>query len=264
VRYFGSGRDLIYIGAAAALALGAGAATADGTRPHPNSGMQGTIDWSGLYLGGQLGGAWSNADWTAQNSNYFDTLGPVVVGVDFDQHPSGVIGGIFAGYNYQSGPWLVGLELSWTAEDLKERNASPYFPQIDTYTTEIDWLTTATGRLGYAWDRWLLVFKGGWAGANVELTMLDKVALIEASKDLWANGWTVGIGAEYMLYEGVSLGLAYDYVALNIGNETVTCPRCGTGRGFGTPVVDGDMEVQSVMARVSFFMPVEGGSILGR
>jgi hypothetical protein len=44
-------------------------------------------------------------------------------------------------------------------------------------------LTTVTGRLGYARDRWLAYAKGGWAGADVELTLFDRFALVRASSD---------------------------------------------------------------------------------
>jgi len=264
MRYFGSGRDLISIGAAAAFALvGAGAATADATRPHPRSDMQGTADWSGFYAGGQIGGAWSTLDWQYQNANYFDTLGAVVVGNAFDHDPQGVIGGVLGGYNYQTGPWILGVELSASAADLDQELASPLFPKIDTTTNRINWLTTAAGRLGYAWDRWLVFATGGWAGADVKLTLIDQSAAVYASDSQWVNGWTAGGGVEYMLCDGISLGATYTYADLSLNNQTVVCPNCaGIGAGFGTPVVDGDIRLQSVMARVSFFMPVASGSML--
>ncbi len=37
---------------------------------------------------------------------------------------------------------------------------------------DVSWLTTVTGRVGYAWDRWLAYAKGGWAGvAGIEIDM---------------------------------------------------------------------------------------------
>lgn len=60
--------------------------------------------WTGFYSGAELGSAWSTLDWNFQNANYFNTSGGVVIGNAFDQSPSGVIGGAFGGYTYQSGP----------------------------------------------------------------------------------------------------------------------------------------------------------------
>lgn len=208
--------------------------------------------WGGFYAGGELGGAWSKFDWTYTNPNYFNTLGATLLGSDFSHSASGVIGGVFAGYNYQTGPWVLGVELSAAGSSLERQQASPFFPAIDTYTSKIDWLATATGRVGYAWDRWLVFAKGGWAGADIKLTLDDSLALVHADTSTWANGWTLGTGVEYMLREGISLGVVYDYADLSIDGKTVTCPACGSGVGFGTPIVNGDIRVQSVMARLSF------------
>jgi outer membrane immunogenic protein len=239
-------------GAAAILFLLAapastGAASAD---PLPSAPLD--AQWGGFYAGGELGGAWSTFDWTYTNPNFFNTLGATLLGSDFSQSASGVIGGAFAGYNYQTGPWVLGVELSAAGSSLERQQPSPFFPAIDTYTSKIIWLATATGRVGYAWDRWLVFAKGGWAGADVELTLDDNLLGVSADSKTWANGWTLGAGAEYMLREGISLGVVYDYVDLSIDGKSITCPACGTGVGFGTPIVNGDIRVQSVMARLSF------------
>ena len=212
------------------------------------------LRWAGFYAGGEVGGAWSNLDWTFTNPNYFNTLGAALLGSDFSHSANGVIGGAFAGYNFQTGPWVLGVELSATGANLKREEPSPFFPVSDTYTPKISWLATATGRVGYTWDRWLVFAKGGWAGADVGLTLNDATAGVRADLKTWANGWTAGVGVEYMLREGISLGVVYDYVDLGIDGKTVTCPNCGTGVGFGTPIINGDIRVQSVMARLSFYL----------
>jgi outer membrane immunogenic protein len=149
---------------------------------------------------------------------------------------------------------VLGLELAATASDLSGTRASPFFPAIDTYGTEVNWLATVAGRVGYAWDRWLVYGRGGWTGGDVELTLVDQGASVMASKRTWANGWTLGAGAEYRLWRHVSVGLAYDYAALDLDGEAVACPACGTGVGFGTPVIDADHRVQSIMARMSLYL----------
>src|SRR5579871_1497426 len=47
--------------------------------------------WAGPYLGGNIGWAWGSVD---NNST----------------KPSGFVGGVQAGYNFQNGPWVFGLE----------------------------------------------------------------------------------------------------------------------------------------------------------
>ena len=253
MRYVDMGRGFAFACLATGMVLFARPAVADEmaagfAQASPNA------HWGGFYVGGELG--WSSAefDWDYKNANYFNTLGPAVLGSDFDQDADGVIGGGLTGYSYQSGPWVFGIEGSLATADLKDEGPSPFFPAIDTYTSEVDWLATVTGRVGYAWDSWLVFGKAGYAGADVELTLNDATSQVRANTDTWANGWTVGAGADYMVGDGIAVGLAYDFIDLSIDNETVSCPACGTGVGFGTPTVDGRIQVQSVMARLVFYL----------
>jgi outer membrane immunogenic protein len=136
--------------------------------------------------------------------------------------------------------------------DFDESRRSPFFPTLDVYSAEIDWLTTVAGRVGYAQGRWLGYAKAGWAGADVELTFADIVTPLTASSSTWADGWTVGGGLEYGLARGFSLGVEYNYVDLDTGSFTVRCPACPGGVGGGVHVVDGDVTVQSVTGRLNY------------
>ena len=210
-----------------------------------------TTNWSGFYLGGQLGGAWNDTDWRYNNPNWFNTFLSVTVINTFDMDGSGFLGGGQVGFNHQSGAWVFGIEGSVAGADVSGNQRSPFFPASDRYTSDINLLTTVTGRLGYAGDRWLVYAKGGWAGADVELTLFDQPSQIRASSDTWANGWTVGAGAEYALGQNLSLGVEYNYADLDTGNWTLRC-NCPSGLGGGTPVMDGDIAIQSVTARLNY------------
>jgi outer membrane immunogenic protein len=207
--------------------------------------------WGGFYAGGEVGGAWSKFDWTYTNPNFYNTLGALLLGSDFSHSASSMIGGVFTGYNFQTGPWVYGVEISVAASDLKRTKPSPFFP-ADTYTSKLDWLSTATARAGYAFGNWLVYAKGGYAGADVKLTLFAPTGSVRAEDSFWANGWTVGGGLDYRLNNSVTLGVVYSYVDLSVDGESVNCPLCGTGVGFGTPIVNGDIRVQSVMARLSY------------
>ncbi len=238
---------------AALLTYAAPAAAADLLPAMPTEPLPVTVtQWGGLYIGGQVGGAWSTMDWRFDNANYFNTLGPNVLGTDFDHDASGVLGGGQAGFNYQAGAWVLGIEGSATAADLRDSIQSPFFPGFDAYTTEASWLATVTGRVGYASDRWLAYAKGGWAGADLRLNFYEANTGIRASSTDWTNGWTVGGGVEYALGRALSLALEYDYVGLDTDGWTLPCAGCGSGVGGGAPVVDGDVAIQSVTARVNY------------
>ena len=67
--------------------------------------------WTGVYLGGQIGYAWSNG---SNNFNGFDPFFNRGQGVFLNSSaggtPNGVIGGGHVGYNYQINQWVLGLE----------------------------------------------------------------------------------------------------------------------------------------------------------
>jgi outer membrane immunogenic protein len=208
--------------------------------------------WTGFYIGAQLGGAWSDADWRYDNFNWFNTIGPVLVCTKFALDESGVLGGGQAGYTYQTGAFVFGVEGSVAGADLAQSERSPFFPEADLYTTKINLITSITGRVGFACGRWLGYAKGGWSGADIELDLFDHVTPVRANESTWANGWTVGGGAEYAFARSVSLGVEYDYAGLDIDRFTVRCPTCPLNVGGGVPVVDGDIAVQSVTARLNY------------
>jgi outer membrane immunogenic protein len=212
--------------------------------------MPGTA-WGGFYVGGQLGGAWSDTDWRYDNHNWFNTIGPALVGTNFDIDVSGIIGGGQAGFNYQSGSWVLGVETSVAGADLDGSRNDPFFPGSGTYSADIDLLTTVTGRIGYAQGKWLAYAKGGWAGADVELALFDRETPVRANSSDWANGWTVGGGGEYAICKNLSLGVEYDFAELDKDRWKINCPTCPSGVGGGVPVVDGDIQVQSVTARLN-------------
>jgi outer membrane immunogenic protein len=235
------------IGIAVAAAIGSAVPAMAGSAL-PSVAMQ----WSGLYVGGDIGGAWSDSDWRYDNPNYFNTLGSTLLGTKFGFNSAGVLGGGHIGYNLQSGAWVFGVEGSVDGADLDDTRSSPFFPTLDRYTVKTDLLTSVTGRAGFASGRWLIYGKAGWAGADVSLDLLDTVLGVHASGSRWVNGWTAGGGIGYALNRQLSLGLEYDFTDLATDNWTVHCPACGTGVGLGTPVVNGDITVQAVTARLDY------------
>lgn len=99
---------LVLVAAAVgALALDAATAMADGIPGVVMTDAQNVTDWSGVYIGGRLGGAWGDVNWS-EDSPAFGTN----VGASFS--PSGLAGGVFGGANLQLGQWIFGLEASYS------------------------------------------------------------------------------------------------------------------------------------------------------
>ena len=170
------------------------------------------FNWSGFYIGAHVGGGWGTKDWVALG---FGALG--------SHNISGFLGGGQIGFNYQTGAWVFGVEgdFSWT--NLKGEHVDAIFGGNNI--TEVAWLGTITGRLGYAWDRTLLYVKGGgaWVRDNYTITA---GGVYFAGADATKAGWTVGTGLEYALAPNWSAKIEYNY--LDFGNHTV---RFVTGGG---------------------------------
>ena len=65
-------------------------------------------NWAGFYIGVNGGGAWNNQEWVnVANTTLFGDLGP---GEGFRQRGTGILAGGHAGYNWQSGCLVFGIE----------------------------------------------------------------------------------------------------------------------------------------------------------
>lgn len=209
--------------------------------------------WEGMYISGQFGAGWNRSHLEFQNGNYYNTLGAVTVGTKFQFHPLDFVGGGALGYHYQIDDFVFGIELGALDLGLDKENPSPYFPNLDTFYHEIDWLSFAKAHVGFAYKRLLTYLTGGWAGSSTDLKLDDFVSNIVARSSKWVNGWTLGVGIDWKVFYYFSLGLEYDYIRQRYNNSTVRCPSCGTGVGFGTPIVDNRMETQLLLVRMNFY-----------
>jgi outer membrane immunogenic protein len=207
--------------------------------------------WSGFAIGGEVGASFASFAWT-QSPNFFNTIGATVLGSESDSVAAGLTGGVLGGYNWAVGRILLGIELSARTGGLSKQQPSPWYPATDVFTSEIHWRASAAARVGYAWERWQIFAKGGWAGADVGFTLLDTSTGITSTLDKWINGWTAGVGAEYMMLDRVSLGVTWDYTDLSAGGLGMSCAFCGFGVGLGTPVVDSHIRLNAVMARLTY------------
>jgi outer membrane immunogenic protein len=212
------------------------------------------ICWHGLYVSGQLGGSWNNSDLTFTNANYFNTLGEDLVGSNFHFEPSGFVGGGAIGYNYQCQCLVIGIEAGTLYTKLEKSKESPFFPTLDDYKYGVDWTALAKARVGYAIGRFLPFITGGWAGNHFDLKLEDITADIRGYSKKWANGWTVGGGCDYKIIANLSVGIAYDYIEIKDKNHTINCSNCGSGIGFGTPIVNDHIQTHIVTARINLHL----------
>ena len=134
--------------------------------------VAGPMNWTGFYIGGHLGGGWSDAHWSDPFGTTISPSGaPNVAGFGDVTHATGPLGGGQIGANWQIGQWVLGAEADASAADLRGENTC--FSGIGGINCGhvVNDLETVTGRLGYAWDRSLLYAKGGAAWAETSYNL---------------------------------------------------------------------------------------------
>lgn len=204
-------------------------------------------NWTGLYIGGHVGGSSARSDWMFQQDEWPWTNSPN--SIPFRSKTS-LLGGAQAGFNYQLGSIVTGIEGTWSGLNHKTTIISPYFPLSDTETTKISNLFTIAGRLGVTWDRVLFYGKGGWAGGEVELSAASTSGGLSA----WnpgsriRSGVIVGAGFEYMLTQNFILGIEYNHIDLGRANYTAY----NTGVDTSLTSVDDKTKLDTVVGRLSY------------
>ena len=237
-----------------AISLGAiGAASAADmpvkARPAPPP-VVAVYNWTGFYVGGHIGGTWTNEEWVnTANTTAFGDLGP---GQGFRQRESGFIGGGHVGYNWQASNFVFGLEgsLSGMSTEGTLRNTVFGVGLDDVFNWRTDWMATVVGRAGVAFNNNLLYVKGGWAGVNNRLSVSDIVPanIGSGGQTQWHNGWTVGAGWEYGLTANWIIGLEYNYSAFETKSYQLNATQVGATYTFDAKPRD----LQSVVGRLSY------------
>jgi outer membrane immunogenic protein len=179
-------------------------------------------NWTGFYLGAEVGGAWA----TQQVTNVTGPTAFPAGTVDRPADLSGPLGGIYGGANYEFyNHVVIGIDGDFIGADLDGRTTdiSTVNGNVADHTDHVDWIATVTGRLGYAWDNWLVYGKGGaawahWTGSSDTYNAAQTVALAEGSSSSTRDGWTAGGGVEYGFTPNITIKVEYDYVGFDTTN----------------------------------------------
>ena len=194
-------------------------------------------NWTGFYVGGNLGGAWGNVEVT-----------DVTKGATISPDSSGFAGGGQVGFDYQMGSWVVGIRNVIDGTNLSKSvtYAGPTF--AGTINGNTNWFDALTGRVGYLVQPNLLVYAQGgaaWAQWNVTFNNGAGVQVGELSGS--KTGWTAGAGVEWMFVPHWSAFLEYNYMGFGTFSSAVaTCigATCGT--------FSGKADLQNVLVGVNY------------
>src|SRR5215467_9817174 len=180
-----------------------------------------SFDWTGFYVGGHVGYARGNARVNLVDddvTNFSHAFGSVTAGLQGGYNyvlPSRLLLGIEADASFPN--FLAGDDLAW------------FRTTRDTDTAEkIDFMSTVRGRLGYAFDHWMVYATGGFAW-SLGRFLQTPGAVDDIDKTLHLHtGWAAGAGAEFAIAPNWIARLEYLYA--NFGHADVLFPS-GTTAG---------------------------------
>jgi outer membrane immunogenic protein len=147
------------------------------------------FDWTGFYVGATAAYGWGD---------YNVDSGGASATIDTD----GFTGGAYLGYNYMVTPnWMVGGEA-----DLMIGPGESFTVGGTRVKADDPWLSTIRGRVGYAFDSFMVYGTGGlalgWGEAKIN----------GESDDNTHVGWTAGAGIEAALTDNITARAEYLYV----------------------------------------------------
>ena len=199
--------------------------------PYPQSQK---LQWSGFYLGANAGFAWS----FDPRTDCIGVVAPCTTTSFPAAAPAGAAFGVQAGYNWQVGDFVLGLE--GDANKLFAQGVT-HFPGVDPgkgpdqLSSRYDWLGTARARVGVARNAALFYATGGFAYGRVghEYIYAPGSPTDTQSFNLSENrmGWAVGGGVEYSLSQNWSVRAEYLYVHLAASNLDISSLQFNGGGG---------------------------------
>jgi outer membrane immunogenic protein len=269
----------VTLGAVAAVTLGGSAFAADlAYKAPPVAPPAPVYNWTGFYLGLNGGWGWANSDVTATT---FQTAGttpnPVIPNHIFSQSPSGAVFGGHLGYNWQVGPnWLVGFEGDFDGTNINKSTAlialDPLLGGVGGANTatdglmvhsEIQWLASLRGRVGWTAGPDLFYFTGGAAWEQVNTNVLlsaDTITAVfstssAASLTTTKSGWVAGLGWERLIAQNWIVRAEWLHYGFDGGgtiNVPLTCGALGATATCGQNITNNNNRVDVVRVGLSY------------
>lgn len=250
------------------LAVAASNASAADVASNMAAGWPGTPlpNWTGFYAGLNVGGGWSD-----DPVHFINGVGPFGPAIAATAIPSpltpgarGFVGGGQAGYNFQSGPVVYGIEADFQYADVNGTSTAlksvAGFPTlVTTANNKVEWVGTLRPRVGMTFGPAVLIYATaglayGQAESSASTTVVGppgttcgtSALCSVGSASVTRAGWTAGFGAEYALSHAWSVKLEYLYY--DLGRVTYNMISTLTP----TAGMQGSVILQENLARVAF------------
>jgi outer membrane immunogenic protein len=202
------------------------------------------FNWTGFYIGANIGGAWANRD-----------VRDPFLGVNFNNGNSNgaFIGGGQLGYNWQFGYAVLGIEADFDGVSNNNNSGTIFIPSVGNIqvTSNNRWITTLAARFGVTNGPWLLYGKagGGWVGSDdFTVTNLTTGASITGSNNS-NSGWLVGAGIEWAFAPNWSAKVEYNFLGLD--DRTIIAPVGFISRA-GDSFVDRNRDINIVKVGLNY------------
>src|SRR3954453_7238327 len=185
----------------AALAISCVVATI--LTPYPATPSEVAYDWSGFYFGGHLGygrGAATSTVYDPSATASANSFGSMFIGLQ-------------GGYNVVlPSRMFVGVEADLSfANFYADSRIATRASGAGIVSDDIDYISRVRGRLGYAFDRWMIYGTGGFALSQSRVNEVPGVTRDEDKALRGHAGWVVGAGAELAIAPQWSTRLEYLY-----------------------------------------------------
>ncbi len=211
-----------------------------------------TSNWSGSQLGGSNGGSSVNNVFVEPGA--FVCPGPGFIGVgfscfenllSFSDRPIVYTAGLFAGYRWQFGTLVAGVEAdaswkkaestsSFARRDCFDLGCAVYRDDVKHGSITQGWDASVRGRFGFLVTPWTLLYatagvafseiKGSFSYSGVIFDCCGPTSFARAAGS-WSDvrvGGTIGAGAETEIFPGVKARLEYRYA--DFGTYTKNLP----------------------------------------
>jgi outer membrane immunogenic protein len=172
-------------------------------------------NWSGFYAGASAGWSQENFGWAYTNPS------PPACCAPFSASTSNAVIGGHVGAQWEFSHIVLGVEAG--ATQFIEPGWAMRTGCISggTQSCQITQLPVFTlgGRLGWAWDKWLVYGTGGAAQSTVDARLVNgNGTIFDTSNRPTYRGWYAGFGTDYLLNKGtyvdMIVGLEYQHIDL--------------------------------------------------
>lgn len=188
--------------------------------------------WEGPYVGVQI----ASSEMTGRYEATTGSCGPCRV-LNLESETTSAGGQ--AGYNFQAGSYVFGIEGSLVSTDISEASDQVIVGGVPgvrpEFTRSVDWTATITPRGGVLFNNTLVYAKAGWAYAKTTVGHFTSGGSVYESQEDTRTGWVVGAGVEHPFNDHLTGRIEVDH--MDFGD---------TNSPFPLFDIDDEMEVRSV------------------